>query len=63
MKLFLDTFLRCIQTCLFLTAIGEKYIPVIGKIGLLEDNSIISWMATTSSFIMFQQIKLWEGRG
>ena len=54
-------FFSCVLFGLFLT-IGEKYIPAIGELGLLEDNSIIGWMATTSSFIMFQQIKLREGR-
>lgn len=46
----------------FLLLIGEKYVPVIGKSGLLEDDSIIGWLATTSSFIMLHQIKWREGK-
>lgn len=41
--------------------IGEKYFPIISKFGLLEDNSLIGWMATTSSFIMFHHFKLKVG--
>lgn len=51
--------------CVFfglLLLIGEKYVPVIGKSGLLEDDSIIGWLATTSSFIMLHQIKWREGK-
>lgn len=40
-----------------LLIVGEKYFPIIGKFGLSEDNSVIGWMATTSSFIMFHQFK------
>ena len=53
-------FFGCVLFGLFLL-IGEKYFPIISKVGLSEDNSLIGWMATTSSFIMFQQIKLREG--
>ena len=41
--------------------IGEKYFPIISRFGLLEDNSLLGWMATTSSFIMFHQFKLKVG--
>lgn len=41
-----------------LLIIGKKYYPIIGRFGLLEDNSLLGWMATTSSFIMFHQFKL-----
>ena len=36
---------------------GEKYFPIISRFGLLEDYSIIGWLATTSSFIAFHQFK------
>lgn len=54
-------FLGCVFWSLLLL-IGGKYVPMIGKSGLLEDDSIIGWLATTSSFIMFHQIKWREGK-
>ena len=42
--------------------VGEKYFPIISRFGLLEDNSLLGWMATTSSFIMFHQFKLKVGK-
>ena len=43
---------------LFLAIIMQKYIPIIEKIKILDNDSLLAFIATYSSFVVFQNIKL-----
>lgn len=54
-------FFASIVTGFVVIAVG-KFVPFVNKFELLDDNSILGWVATCSSFVMFSNFKVKLGK-
>ena len=46
----------------FAVIIGERFVPFINNFELMDDNSILGWVATCSSFVTFSNFKVKLGK-